>query len=65
MESEQVCMQQALDDLLAPRQCSEHLGRRKWSVQEPTHIGVWLLVSEVLWNEHQVVVVHPNVVVVF
>ncbi len=52
--------EQSVDDLLAPRQASPDLGRRKRHVQEEGDAGIGLVGAQHPRHEHQVVVVHPQ-----
>mmetsp|Transcript_8934 Transcript_8934/g.25231 ORF Transcript_8934/g.25231 Transcript_8934/m.25231 type:complete len:258 (+) Transcript_8934:2012-2785(+) len=64
VEANQVRVEEALDELQAPGEGAVDLGRREGRVQEPADVAVRLRLAQHLGDEHQVVVVHPHVVVV-
>mmetsp|Transcript_110252 Transcript_110252/g.322685 ORF Transcript_110252/g.322685 Transcript_110252/m.322685 type:complete len:285 (-) Transcript_110252:425-1279(-) len=64
VETKQVCVEKAFNDLLSPGERPVDLGRREGRVQEPADVRVRLHISKHLRNEHQMIVVHPDVIVV-
>lgn len=68
VESDQVTVEDAVQQGLADRDDSVDLGRGKWSVQEEADLHVLLCVADQLtqhlWEEHEVIVVDPDHVIV-
>mmetsp|Transcript_56592 Transcript_56592/g.150903 ORF Transcript_56592/g.150903 Transcript_56592/m.150903 type:complete len:200 (-) Transcript_56592:571-1170(-) len=62
VESQQVGGEQPLHQLQPPGQHAVQLGGWKGCVQKEPHVNVRLPVPQHLWNEHQMVIVHPHVV---
>ena len=60
MEDDAVGGQQAIDQIVAPGQCSEHFRRREGNVQEEVDPTVELPVAQHLGHEHQVEIVDPD-----
>ena len=68
VETDQVTRQNTGQQLLSHRQDSVNLRRWEWSVKEEANLDVLLgvtnLLAEHLWEEHEMVVVHPDHVAV-
>lgn len=68
MESNEIAMQDTKEDFVADREDTVDFTAGEWSVQEEANLHVFLCVSKLFakhcWQQHQVVVVHPDQVVV-
>ena len=60
LEADQVGAEQALEDLPAPRQLLEQLGRRERDVQEEADADVGAQLAQHLRHQLELVVVHPD-----
>lgn len=64
MEPDQVARQQPLNQVLLDRQSSPEVAGWKWSVEKKpngtTFVPLLEAIAEELWQQHQMIVVHPN-----
>lgn len=60
LETNKVCTEYAIEQIVADGQASENLGGWECNVHEKTDRRVWKLCTEHLRKKHEMIVVHPD-----
>src|SRR5215471_4399938 len=62
VKTDEISSEQSFQNFIPPFtwEQSEDLVRRKWDMKEKSNFGVWQILMQHLWKQHQMVVMNPD-----